>query len=142
MRHIKPHPPSRPLKVKKNPQIVVSIYIYHAEFLFSVPTFRTFSQIRLRLNQRRSVPFSPLLLSTYCISELLRIYLAPPVFDYSANNGGMQRHVCPLTSFCTVFHTTYEHAKLVVGRSDNGIVLFRTLANLLMENVIYSDLTA
>ena len=44
--------------------------------------------------------------------------------------------------FCTVFHTTYEHAKLVVGRSDNGIVLFRTLANLLMENVIYSDLTA
>ena len=47
-----------------------------------------------------------------------------------------------LTGFCTVFHTTYEHAKLVVGRSDNGIVLFRTLANLLMENVIYSDLTA
>ena len=44
--------------------------------------------------QRRSVPFSPHLLSTYCISELLRIYLAPPVFDNSANNGGMQRHVC------------------------------------------------
>ena len=42
-----------------------------------------------------------------------------------------------LTGFCTVFHTTYEHAKLVVGRSDNGIVLFRTLANLLMEKVIY-----
>ena len=47
-----------------------------------------------------------------------------------------------LTGFCAVFHTTYEHAKLVVGRSDNGIVLFRTLANLLMEKVIYSDLTA
>ena len=42
------------------------------------------------------------------------------------------------------FHTTYEYAKLIVGRSDNGIVLFRTIANLQMEKVIYScsDLTA
>ena len=59
-----------------------------------IPQLWASSDLCDKTYQRWSVPLSSLLLSTYCISELLRIYLAPTVFDNSANNGGMQMDVC------------------------------------------------
>ena len=86
---------------------------------------RASSDLCVKTYQRRSVPSSSLRLSTYNVwSELLRIYPAPP-------SSTVRQCRDAEANVLYIFHRSHEHATLLVGRSDNGMVLFRTLSNFL-----------
>ena len=72
------------------------------------------------------MPFSPLLLSTYCISELLRIYLAPPCLLQLGKQWRDAEACMSLTVSAPFSITTYEHARRREGWTTGLFFLERS----------------
>ena len=103
---------SRPRCAKEYLQILTSQNARESHRNNVIPQMWASSDLCDKTYQRRSVPFSPLLLSTYCISELLRIYLARKQWR--------DAEACMSLTVSAPFSiTTYEHARRrKVGQRD------------------------